>query len=280
VKKPSSAAAKVPPHQERKGSEVVPIRGGGVPAHLANDLDKHAGRGTSQAQEDNLVPLVYILQAQSPQLNRRNPAFIEGSEPGGIWLRNAADPVVPGEKGIIFQPCHFHKDWVEWIPRDKGGGFVARHADIPNDARRTEDPQNPSRVRFVRPNGNEVIETRYHVGLVHRGDDRMPYVIPLTSSGHTVSRTWMQLMNTFRTPGGKIAPSFARLYRLTTAERTNAAGTWFTWKVDDLGWVPTGEDFKAGAALADAAEAGTKGIGDPDANLREDPDSAVGEDRI
>lgn len=238
--------------------QVATKEQGALPAHLAKKMEEHSGEGVSSKQEDNLVPLVYILQAQSPQVNKRSADYIDGAEAGHIWLRNAPHPIVPGDTGILFQPCHFSKDWVEWVPRDNGGGFVARHEDRPPEAEETKDPQNPNRVKYVMPNGNEVIETRYHAGFVVLDDGSvLPYIIPMSSSGHSVSRQWMFMMNSNQLPKGDIAPSWSKLYRLKTKERSNAAGTWFTWDISDAGWVDE-EAFDRGTALFNAFNTGEK----------------------
>lgn len=237
----------------------------GLPAELAEQMLADAGRGVSTAREDNIVPLIYILHPLSPQVNKRNSDYIDGAEGGSIWLRNAPTPIVSGEEGILFQPCHFSKDWVEWVPRDNGGGFVGRSDNVPADAERREDPKQPAKVRFIRPNGNEVIGTRYHIGFVYLPSGLvLPYVIPMSSTGHTVSRQWMVMMNA-RTIGGRIAPSWAGIYRLKTKERSNAAGTWFTWDVQDAGWVQSAEDYARGRTLNASFEAGEQKVEAPDA---------------
>lgn len=258
------------------GRAITPRDEAKVPSTLAQKMARDAGQGTSTAQEDNLVPLIYILQAQSPQANKRSPEYIEGAEAGSIWLRNHSNPIADGEEGIIFQPCHFSKDWVEWIPRDNGGGFVGRHNELPEDAEQQEDEQNPNRRRYVRPNGNELVETRYHVGIVHHGDVSFPYVIPMTSSGHSVSRQWMFMMNSKQLPGGGRAPAWACLYKLSTKQRTNAAGTWYTWDIKDAGWVDTEADYDNGKALHEAFAAGTHRVDAPEeVSERGDPDGAM-----
>lgn len=240
----------------KKTHAVAPGTAGALPAHLASKMAEHAGKGVSTDQADNLIPLIYVLQPLSPQVNKRNPAYIKDAEPGDIWLRNYQDPIVKGEEGIIFQPCFFSKDWVEWVPRDDGGGFVARHDELPKDAKLIEDDK--GRKKYVRPNGHEVIETRYHAGYVYTDTGPVGYVIPLTSTGHTVSRDWMFRMNNKQLPSGEKAPSWAFLYRLKTKERSNAAGTWFTYEIQEEGWVQTEEDLDRGFQLHNAFATGAK----------------------
>ncbi len=245
--------------------------GGGLPSHLQKRMQEDAGKGVSTAQEDNLVPLIYVLQANSPQAVKRSPDYIKGAEAGGIWLRGSEPPVIDGEEGILFQPCHFSKDWVEWVPRDSGGGFVGRHESCPEEAERTTDPQNPNRVRFILPNGNEVIETRYHIGYVLLPDGRaLPYVIPLSATGHTVSRHWMFLMNAKQIPGAGTAASYACLYRLRTKFRTNNWGDWYMFDVTDEGWVQDEAAYERGAKLHAAFAQGAKVAEAPEATETDD----------
>lgn len=253
---------------------------GGVPSYL-KDYAGDAGKGTSSAQEDNLVPLIYVLQATSPQAVKRNPEYIEGAEAGAIWLRNSEQPLVSGEEGILFQPCFFYKDWVEWIPRDSGGGLVGRSDDCPAEAKEVQDPQNPKMKRYVLPNGNDVIETRYHIGYVFLDDGRaLPYVIPLKGSGHSFSKAWMFMQNGKQGPDGTYA-SWTFLYRLTTKFRSNNMGDWYMFEAAEANhngpknsWV-TEEQYKRGAKLNAAFERGSKKAEDESSEATHEGEAAM-----
>src|SRR5262245_29613295 len=85
------------------------------------EMEAYAGAGLSKAPEDNLIPLIYILQAGSPQAKKGDPDRIEGAEAGDFWLRNAPKPIIKSEDGIWFQLCNVTKCFVEWQPNR--GGF-------------------------------------------------------------------------------------------------------------------------------------------------------------
>lgn len=242
--------------QKTESKEVEVKRHAAPPAALSQKIKMNAGKGLSKAQEDNLVPLIYVLQANSPQVNKRDPAYIQGAEAGDIWLRNAPEPIVNGASGFLFQPCFFTKCYNEWVPRSDGGGFVARHRTMPAEAKLTEDLQNPTKKKFCLPNGNEVIETREHVGLVHVGEQRLPFVIPLTSTGHSFSRKWMFMMNAKQIDGADV-PSFACVYKLKTLFKSNKAGDWYMLDVEDGDWVSE-RDFEAGLQIYEAFASGAK----------------------
>lgn len=204
---------------------------------LANEAKGMGGAGLSSAREDSLIPFLTILQDLSPQTKKRETKYIEGAEAGMI-LRTDIQKIYSGEEGVIFQPCFFAKRWVEWVPRDGGGGggqgFVTAHTERPDGAKQPADKRN----KWVTSSGNDLVETRYHYGnlLSPEGDRADPVVIGMTSSGHTVSRQWMALMNQFRV-GGDVAPSFFRGYALKTILKSNSQGSWYIWKPEDLGWL-------------------------------------------
>lgn len=260
--------AKSAPEEEKKALTVQ--HSAAVPDFLREAAAEDAGKGTSQLAADNLVPLIYVLQSNSPQAQKRNPAYIEGAEAGHIWLRNSSHGTIDGEEGILFQPCYFTADWVEWLPAR--GGYAGRHDGGPDEPpahlnaveKEIEEDGNVKK-RWVLPNGNVVVYTRYHIGYVIFEDgSALPYVIPLSSTGHTVSRGWMTMMNTKKVAGGKVAPSWSCLYRLRTKFKSNAHGEWFTFDVSDEGWVQSLEDYERGRSLNASFESGEKKIDEPE----------------
>lgn len=204
-------------------------------ADIDSMMNADSGAGTSQDMSDNIVPLIYILQALSKQAVKGTPEYLgKDAQPGTIWPRGTKD-LVDGEEGILVQPVHFDKCWIEWQP-DRGG-FVARHKERPAEATQVSDPKKPEKKIWVMPNGNTVNESREHVVIVHElYDNPTPFVIAMSGSQHSASRGWMGLMNKKRTPDGKgIAPSYAYLYRLRTTHRTNGKDNWFGWDIADAG---------------------------------------------
>ena len=168
-------------------------------------MEQDAGAGVSTDISDNIVPLVYILQAQSPQVLRQKPEYIKGAEAGNIWPRGEKQVWDGEEEGVEVVPVYFDKVWIEWRPNR--GGFVARHRERPELAeQRALDPQRPDRMSWVLPSGNIVQESREHAVLVlGKYDNPTPFVIPFSGSNHTASRAWMGLMNRKKTPKGNKA---------------------------------------------------------------------------
>lgn len=266
----TNVTTKTHPPAEEPGSNVVPLQGGALPAHLMGLAEADAGKGVSNDQADNLVPLIYVLQTNSPQVNKRDEKYVEGAEPGDILLKGAPRPVVKGEgEGVLFQPCWFDKCVNEWIPRNpdgSGGGFVARHEAMPSDAQEVELPGKAGerpRKKMMSPRDTEYIETREHAGFAYTENGPLPYIIALSSTGHQMSREWMPLMNQKRLPNGKVAPSWCALYRITSRLRKRGAQTWFVLAATDAGptnttaWA-TADQYAKGKALYEAFASGAK----------------------
>lgn len=232
---------------------------GSAPAFLQDKMKQDAGKGVSTDADDNIVPMINVLQGLSPQVNEQESAYIEGAKPGYIWMKNAPQPIIKGQDGFLFQSCYFYKKWVEWVPREEGGGFVANYDEKPKAAVEKPDPRDPSgkKMIWVMPNGNHLRETRYHAGRVHLpGGVRLNYVIPFSSTGHTVSRNWMFMMNSKRDADGNIYPSYASVFKLVTKMRKNKAGTWFVLEASDAGFIDSVADYEAGKAIYEAFAAG------------------------
>lgn len=244
-------------------TEIVPIATTSVPAFLAAKAHEDAGKGVSNDASDNIVPLIYLLQSNSPQCNPRGPDHVENGVSGNIWLRGTGRPAIDGEQGILVQPCFFNKVWTEWrLPR--GNGLAGVHADKPADAKEAPSPENPEKTIWLLDNGNQVVETRNHVVRVFLEDkdgnptgEVMPFVIAMAGTQHTVSRMWMALMGA-KQIGKDQAPSWASRYRVTTKSKTKGANTWNVFDVDDAGWIETQEDYEAGLALHEAFAKGEK----------------------
>lgn len=250
-----------------KAQALVPSKGSALITtdvdmdELAQDAQGKAGLGMSHEREDNLIPYLVVLQDNSPQVKKREASYIEGAEPGMI-MRTDIKKIY---ESAFFQPCHFSKKWVEWVPRDLGGGggagFAGVHEFKPADAFQKPDAPN----KWALKNGNDLVETRYHIGnLILPDEGRIdPCVIGMTSSGHTVSRSWTSLQNQFRIPGTMdVAPAWFRYYNLTTVVRKNAKGSWFVWSPEDRGWLSKAVR-DAGYALYQQVASGEKKAAEP-----------------
>ena len=267
-------------------SAVVKKSDSEVPAAASSLLAKaaeHAGMGVSQAAEDNLIPLVRILQSNSPQIDRRNPAYIEGAKPGDIMMRNTTTPIVDGDTGVRVVPVLWFKEWVEWVPREQGGGIAGRHPERPSNAFQKPHPENPDRMIWALPNGNELVETRNVVVMVNG----VPFNIPMTGTNHTAAKAWETLKNQQRVPSGLdadgkptgltsvLAPAWAYSYRLKTLYRSRSGNNWYSWQADMPEWHNDEALFDAALALYESFSRGEKTVEIDEASVGKEADSEI-----
>jgi hypothetical protein len=250
------------PEPEEQKNPIARMSTSSAPARVRQREGK--AESVSKDASDNQVPFIYLLQANSPQCLKGHEKHIPGAEAGAIWLRNDPDPLISGEQGMDFQCCYFSKDWVEWLP-DRGG-LVGRHPDRPEDAEFVSEQGDDGTERQVwrRPNGNQVVETRYHVGLVHRvGKPPEPYTLPLTSTGHTVSKQWTTAQN--KLEGGR-AEWYDVIWTLHTVLKRKGSNAWYQYEVAFNRWA-TEEEAEEGKNLHDAFASGTKRMEDDEATV-------------
>lgn len=198
------------------------------------DLMSDAGAGSENVSAENMaIPIICILQGNSPQVKKSDPKYIPGSTEGDLY-NNVTNQVYKGEDGIRVVPCFFEKVFIEWRPNR--GGFVAAHgADTPlRDQVRMVKNAEGKEVATL-PNGNVLTETDQHYVVVLKADGGFEAaVIPMSSTALKVSRTWNTLLNqAHKELGGKqIKPArFFWVYKLLTVGRQKDTYSWSTWAV-------------------------------------------------
>lgn len=319
---PAKAPARAAPTQQRQAPAVTPAKPkvapqvqpptppkqavairkeAAVPAVL-DELDEmmqqDAGVGVSTKAEDNIVPNILVLQPLSPEVDEKDAKYIEGAKPGDIYLRGTG-VIIPGDVGLWFQPVEMYNKWLEFVPRDSGGGFVAAY-DFSEAIDRTHPPEGAERKednanRFHFPDSHtECIHYHFVVGFMWEEQMPMEYVIPFKSTGHTVAKGWNTTRLRQRFPNGQSMPAAANLYHLTTARKTNKQGTWYVFEVGAPTFIKSEEGLEvvgdavkaytiarslAGAVASgqkiiavddDAPEGGTAGSGDGDSVVYDD----------
>jgi len=268
AEKPRAAEAKVP--AEQQNPPLVPTTAGSNPLPAASSrtarLEANAGQGVSRDREDKFVPMIRVLQSQSPQCLRQKPEYIAGAEAGDFYLKNTLTPLIKGSDGFLFQPCTYLKCWLEFDgPRDERPNFVARH----DHDDQTKRPRGVGGLHldekdgydYVNDAGHRFTFSREHYGFV----DGRPFVFPFGGSGHTTSREWQTMMDQFRLPSGNVEPSYNRKYKITTFPRSNDSGDWFGVRVEPERTEVSDQEFDMGEAFYKAVMGGERGAENPPA---------------
>lgn len=192
------------------------------------DYGDSAGAGFEGTGADDLsIPFLGILQANSPQVEEKNP---EGSE-SGMLFNTVTRELVPGDEGVIFLPCHKEMSYVEWVPRNKGGGFVGLHDADSEEVKQAIADNDGKRIGKLKIGDNELVETHYVYGLMLDEDGRETIgfaVISFTSTKIKPFRDWITAMYTLK---GK-PPIFANRARIRTIKQQNEHGTFYNFQVD------------------------------------------------
>lgn len=221
-----------------------------VNAATLDALASVAGQGLeSVRREDIILPRFSILQALSPQVNRRESEYIEGAEQGQIVN------VATGElfDALTVIPVAYQRRHIEWRPRKAGGGLV-------NDYGTDESILTQCKVQekgpAITPAGNELVVTGTWYVLHVSPDGAMSQAfIPMSSTQLKASRKWMTLVTSDRvqhpTKGWFQPPIYFRSYNLTTVPESNDQGNWFGWRVERGATIL---DLPEGQAIMSAAQ--------------------------
>ena len=240
---------------KKSGSAVVPRRDQ-LPADPGGfEQDSRRGFEGAQSRSDFAIPFIVILQSLSPQVDGENK--IPGAKPGMFYN------TVTGElsEELVVIPCRYTRTFVEWVPRDAGGGFRGeRDHTFEGEYDRLRDP---ATGKAKLPNGNEIADTRNFYVLVEDQDTGAlsPAVISMGSTQIKKARNWNTFMQTKTMPGknGQFVPAmFASRFRLTTKMESNKKGKWYGWVYEWIGFVNSPQEisYQQGKAFSETVAAG------------------------
>ena len=215
---------------------------------MAYDPTKAAGLGMDQLDAQASMPLLNIIQQNSPQLNEKKDQFIDGSKAGDIFFAPTQEVLT---QPIEFTPTAFRTLYVEWVPKADGGGLVGMHPmSIINDPA-YEQGRKGKYDEWL--GDNELKKTTYVLGLISLDGELTPAMIALAVTGQKVSRKIQNDIRKFRYDGDlKDVPTsvFSRAFQLTAEYEENAQEQgYYNFSFHD----PRVLDFEADEALLEAA---------------------------
>jgi len=185
---------------------------------MAYDIAKVSGMGTENLDSGSALPFVRILQDLSPQLKSNKDEYVEGSKAGDLFF-NKTKCVLANPLNII--PVYTKAVYTEWIPRNKGGGYVASHPLTVVSNPSYEKGRERQYDEWL--GENELRYTSYWFILAEIDGNWEEAIIPFTSSQLKVSRKLTGDINRFRYEQDKsiIPPLFAQKWQLKTVMETN-----------------------------------------------------------
>lgn len=232
-----------------KDVKAVPAtQGNQLPATINLEADAGIGRENMTAQ-DMAIPFISVLQALSPQV-KKGPNRIEDAEEGDLF-NTVTQEVWAGEDGVLLVPCAFNRQYVEWAPRDSGGGYQGAHDTDAILATCSRDENG----RDVLPNGNIIVLTNYHYCLVVDEEQNIldRVVIPFSSTFLKKSRRWNSMMSAITVQGknGRFnPPMFSHVYKITTEHESNNKGEWYSPVIVNHGMLSNASTYEAAKQFA------------------------------
>lgn len=213
-----------------------------LPSTEVIDYSQYEGLGRQEATtEDYAIPFLRILQKLSDEVDEIKPKFINGAK-AGDFLNTVSNQLFSGKTGLRVIPVQFQREFVEWVPREKGGGFRGSYKiGDPIIATAKMNDTDPKKARMLLlPNGNDLIDTCYQYVMVEAPNgDRFPAIIAFTSSQLKKVRKWNSMKAQKRlvlSDGKEISnpPDFAFYYHVSTVVESNTSGSWSGWTVNDI----------------------------------------------
>ena len=218
-----------------KTTAVATAQQGGAVATY--DYGDYAGMGMDKIGKDELlIPFLAILQPMSPVVTEGDN---DNAKPGRYYNTITGD-LYEGEKdGVPFQLVDFERMFVEWVPRDAGGGIAGRYQ--PDDPKVLQEIERNrgSVVGIKLENGNDLVETYYVYGNILSPDLKQVEsfaVLPLKSTNIKPFRT---LLTALRMIKGR-PPLFAFTVSLRCTKEKNDSGVWYQFLAK-----PTGNDWRS-----------------------------------
>lgn len=207
-----------------------------IVSSAAEMFAEDAGAGLENVTpEDLIIPQLKIAQKTSKEVDANDGSYLPGIQVGDI-MNNITGEVYRSDKGITVVPIAYKRVFLEFKPREVGGGFIALHENpgILSETTRTKGLD-------LLASGNYIQTTANHYVLLVEDGKAVPVMIAMSSTQLKKSRRWLANMTSIRktTKDGMsyTPPSYSHLYQLTTVPEKNDKGSWYGWKIDLVGEV-------------------------------------------
>ena len=199
-------------------------------------LIEDAGDGLDNLTPDDLlIPSLKLVQKGSPAVDPTDSTYTDSVKVGDI-LNSVTNESYDGDAGITVLPAAYRRIFLEYIPREAGGGLAGIHENPSILSQTHRDEMG----RDILASGNYIQTTANHYVLLLDGGKYDPVMIAMYSSQLKKSRRWNSIMAGQRiTSNGKsVTPaSYSHMYHLSTVPEKNSKGSWFGWRIELVGQV-------------------------------------------
>jgi|TARA_E500000318_G_scaffold62644_1_gene57978 hypothetical protein len=240
--------------EKTKANGAVTAKTDKLPAMNMENLEKFAGTGLDTITTDDIAtPRLKVLAQMSPELEE-----IDGAKAGMI-CNSVSKKIYSGQDGISVVVCGYDKVWLEWQDRGKGSSApvnIFSPVDKPTNAVRGDDG------KFRLESGNYLEEcANFYCLLLNGGVAPEPAIISMKATQLKAARSWAySLKNEFiQNPKTKklfLAPSWYRMYTLTTTKQSNDKGSWYGWVVNKGDFLNSEDTFDMAANFNESVRKG------------------------
>lgn len=176
-----------------------------------------------------MLPMLKLAQPLTPTVMSGH------LKPGDVFLHlTPTETLIPTGVETNFIPLFHFKQWIEWAPREEGGGILGRSIDA----------QGELAARFARGemrgegDNAKLAVTEYHVFFIaFEGNLTEPVCLPLAKTAHKKGRLLLSLA----LRRGPKYPLYAGKYALSAMTETRNGNTYFNYDIKNAGWVTTEE---------------------------------------
>jgi hypothetical protein len=201
------------------------------------DFSAQAGAGLENVSNEDLqVPFLQIIQTNSPEVDKAASDYeskgIEGASAGDVFDTVSRKVIADFGEPVRVIPIAYNKAYVEWVPREQGGGIVTVHKDPGILTQTTKNEKN----KDVLESGNIVETTAYHHVMYESNDEWINAILSMQATQLKKSRAWLSKITSIKLTqeDGTIytPPMFSHTYDLSSVTESNKYGSWFGWKVE------------------------------------------------
>lgn len=201
------------------------------------------GQGVTDLTATDLsIPFLTILQKGSPQVDENGAKYVKGAK-AGMLLNTVTQELYDGKQGVRFIPVDHSHDYIEFIPRDQGGGFVGKFSPSSPEvqaarAKKRQESGGSDFGTLTNSEGNELKETFSVPGLLlpesdEEGGMPTPVIIAFASSQIKHYKNWMTSAYIHIAVDGRNVPLplFAHVFRIRTKFEENKHGSWMGFHI-------------------------------------------------
>lgn len=223
---------------------------------------QHAGEGFEGTTVDDFtIPLLYLLQKGSPQVDEGGPEYVEGAKPG-LFYNSVTKEVYA--MPLLFVPAHYSRVVTAWVPRDSGGGFRGEMTVAEAEALLGKSlSKNSNDVVERNDETVELVDTRRFFATLVRTDGTLDQAVISLSSTQIKKAATLNVRMQKYVYDDFNPPIFAQAWNLESVREENDQGSWYGWNFTDCVRLLDAEEFKQSKAFRDLILAGQVQAAEP-----------------